>query len=620
MTALPFNRGADFDEVGKENDRLFTEYDREINNIYKHKNALDEHIQLTVQRMSFAVEEFGKGTNVDDGKCCRKINFGGFIKRLIPLFILIGYLVYLGFALYLNPSQSVFVCVVAIFVIYICVNILTGGKISKFVTRGIFRVKKCFKVRNRRMTLWARRITTIAVFVGILVFLVIDLWDEWRKWIPLGGLALFVIISVVFSKNPRKIIWTPVIWGIYLQFGLGLLILRWGPGFEACQWIGRQVTTFLGYTDAGSQFVFGDKYIYHPVVFKILPVVVFFSSVVSILYYLGAMQIIIKCIAIVLQVMLSTTPIESFATAAHIFIGQVESSVALRPFWMKLTESELHAIMTSGFATVAGTIIAAYVEFGVPAEHVISASFMSAPAALAIAKISVPETEVSQIKSQAEIKLPSGQESNMIEALSVGATTAIKLVAYVVVNLIAFIAVLSFLDQTLSYFGERVNYPDLSFQLICSYIFMPLAAVIGVPWSDTKTVGALIGKKIVINEFLAYADLGTMIEEGSLDERSAVLATYILCGFGSIAALGINLGSLASSAPERRPQFTQLSLRSMINGNIACFMTACVAGVLFQTSPSLVTISPFMNTTEAASTLNFTLNTTLLPLFNSSQS
>ncbi|XP_053376292.1 solute carrier family 28 member 3-like isoform X2 [Mercenaria mercenaria] len=559
--------GRGTDAENREVEQLFKDHGGDSVDKNGYKRTLDDHIQLAVQRMSVQVEEKVQGSYCNSKKFCRKVHIGSLIRRAIPLIVLIGYLVYLGFALYLNPAKSAFVCVVAVFVIYICINVLTGGKVRHFVIQVFSKVKKHTKLKNKRISLWMRRISTLVVALAIITFLVIDLWDEWRKWIPLGGLVVFVVLSVMFSKHPGKIKWTPVLWGIFLQFGLGLLILRWEPGFEACRWVGRQVTTFLAYTDAGSEFVFGEKYTYHPVVFKILPVVVFFSSAVSILYYLGAMQIIIKCIALILQLALATTPIESFATAAHIFIGQVESSVALKPFLVKLTESELHAVMTSGFATVAGTIIAAYVEFGVPAEHVISASFMSAPAALAIAKISVPETEVSKIKSQKEIKLPSGQESNMIEALSVGATTAVKLVAYVVVNLIAFIAVLSFLDSALSYFGEMVNYPELSFQ-----------------------------------------------------ERSAVLATYILCGFGSIAALGINLGSLSSAAPERRSQFAQLSLRSMINGNIACFMTACVAGLLYQHSQSQEATTPYMNSTEPILNSNVTLNiTTLSPMFNSSQ-
>ncbi|WAR02831.1 S28A3-like protein [Mya arenaria] len=427
-----------------------------------------------------------------------------------------------------------------------------------------------------------RKVVTVVAVVSVFVFLGFDIRDRWEGWTPLAGLTAFILGSVLFSKKPKKINWTPVVWGILLQFALGMLILRWQPGFRACMWLGDQVTTFLGYTDLGSQFVFGDKYLDHPVVFQILPVVVFFSAVVSVLYYIGAMQAVIKVIALFLQAVLNTTPIESFATAAHIFVGQVESSVALRPFWMRLTESEMHAVMTSGFATVAGTLFGAYVKFGVPAEHVISASFMSAPAALAIAKISIPETQKSQIRSQKEINLPSGQETNLIEALSAGATMAIKLIAYVVVNIIAFVAVLGFLDACLGYLGARVGLPDMSFQLICSYVFMPVAAAMGVRWDEAQTVGALIGKKIVLNEFLAYIDLGAMIQAGTLSDRTGVLATYILCGFGSIAALGINLGSLTSAAPDRRPDFARLSVRSMINGNIACFMTACIAGLLYQ--------------------------------------
>ncbi|KAL4240292.1 hypothetical protein ACF0H5_001085 [Mactra antiquata] len=571
-------------------------------------NGADTDADMKSTRMTFEVSQ----DDPESDECNLKKVKAWTDGKILSFIVLIGYLVYLGFAIYLNPEDCAFVVCLGVLIIYVCVNIITRNVLKRFLVLFIKRLRRCLKPKNRRIVKWSRWVTTILALSGIIVFLVIDLWNKWTKWIPASGLAILIFISVLFSKHRRKIYWVPVVWGFIMQFALGLLILRWETGYKACKWVGDQITTFLAYTDAGSSFVFGEKYTDHPIIFQILPVVIFFSAVISVLYYIGAMQAIIKSIAIVLQVTLNTTPIESFATAAHIFIGQVESSVALRPFWNKLTESELHAIMTSGFATVAGTVIAAYIGFGVPAEHVISASFMSAPAALAIAKISIPETQPSKIKTQKEIKIPTGQETNLIESLSVGATIAIKLISYIVVNLIAFVSVLSFLDTSLSYFGSRVNYPELNFQLICSYIFMPLAAVMGVPWSDTKLVGALIGKKIVINEFLAYIDLGKLIDEGSITDRSIVLGTYILCGFGSIAAIGINLGCLASAAPDRRSDFARLSLRSMINGNIACFMTACVAGLLYQTPESIVEVIPTINGTleNTTSTLNMTLNTT----------
>uniref|UniRef100_K1P6M0 Solute carrier family 28 member 3 n=1 Tax=Magallana gigas TaxID=29159 RepID=K1P6M0_MAGGI len=316
------------------------------------------------------------------------------------------------------------------------------------------------------------------------------------------------------------------------------------------------------------------------------------------------MQFIIRVIAAVLRFLMQTAPIESFATAAHIFIGQVASSVILKPFLNDLTNSELHAVLTSGFATVAGTV---------PAEHVISASFMSAPAALAVAKIAFPETKQTDFKISKEMELEVGKERNIMEAVSVGAMGAVKLVANVVVNLVAFVAILAFIDATLSYFGSRVGHPEF----LCSYIFMPLAFIMGIPWSDCRVVGKLIGKKIVINEFLAFADLGGYITAGDIQGRSAVVSTYILCGFGSIAAMGINLGALSAAEPRKRKDFAKLMLRAMVAGNIACFMTACVAGILYQDEPVMISITN--STNDLNSTLqNLTTNSNITDIVTSS--
>ncbi|XP_033747083.1 solute carrier family 28 member 3-like [Pecten maximus] len=428
---------------------------------------------------------------------------------------------------------------------------------------------------------------TILALLLIITFIAFDVRADTERLISFGGLCLLVFLIFITSKAPSKVRWTPVLWGLILQFTWGVVILRWKPGYEICKLVGDAVVGFLTFADEGSKFVFdAENYTMHVIVFKpqILPVVVYFSSVVSILYYLGVMQVIIKGLAKLFQYTMNTTAIESFAAAAHIFIGQLESSIALKPFFRDLTLSELHCVMTTGFATVAGTVIAAYIEFGVPAEHVISASFMSAPAAIAVAKLGWPETKVTRVKQKNIVLTEVGQEMNVMEAASVGAVTAIKLVSYVVANLIAFISILAFINYCFSFMGARVGHPEFTFEFFCSYTFMPLAFVMGVRWQDCGKVAKLIGKKLFINEFLSFADLGTMIKNKELDNRSAVIATYILCGFGSIVAMGINLGALTAADPSRRQDYAKGMLRAMISGNVACFMTACVAGMLYQES------------------------------------
>uniref|UniRef100_A0A8W8K227 Sodium/nucleoside cotransporter n=1 Tax=Magallana gigas TaxID=29159 RepID=A0A8W8K227_MAGGI len=534
----------------------------------------------------------------------RRLRQYGVPGMYLALFFL--YTVYVVFSLVYDPAGAIFVCLLEAVLLFIVIFKIFRVEIWK----PVLSLQSKFLVRVKRpLRTKIRIIVTVVVTLALVVFLIWDIWSSVRRFIPIGGIAIFVIVLWITSTSPKKVQWMTVTWGLLLQFGMGIVILRWPVGYAACKFLGDSVSQFLSYADAGSKFVFGDPgYTLHPVAFKVLPVVIFFSAVVSVLYYLGIMQFIIRVIAAVLRFLMQTAPIESFATAAHIFIGQVASSVILKPFLNDLTNSELHAVLTSGFATVAGTVMAAYIEFGVPAEHVISASFMSAPAALAVAKIAFPETKQTDFKISKEMELEVGKERNIMEAVSVGAMGAVRLVANVVVNLVAFVAILAFIDATLSYFGSRVGHPEVSFDA---------TFIMGIPWSDCRVVGKLIGKKIVINEFLAFADLGGYITAGDIQGRSAVVSTYILCGFGSIAAMGINLGALSAAEPRKRKDFAKLMLRAMVAGNIACFMTACVAGILYQDEPDMISIT---NATYALnSTLqNLTTNSNIRDIVTSS--
>lgn len=526
-------------------------------------------------------------------------------KDAIFIASIIAYSVYIVFVIAYEATVSFWTVVDVVAVVLIVIYKFWGiSNVVGHITTPLRALRKRHCVVSPKRQILAGRFFTAFLFVALGVYLVADLYDEPERLIPLGGLILFLVLMFVTSTAPTKVQWRAVLWGLLIQFIMGIIILRWPPGYKVCKLMGDGVAKFLSFTDFGSKFVFGEKtYTMHVVVFKILPVVVYFSAVVSILYYLGVMQFIIKGLAKLFEFTMNTTPVESFATAAHIFIGQVVSTVALKPFLRDLTLSELNAVMTSGFATVAGTVIAAYIEFGVPAEHVITASFMSAPAALAVSKLNWPETEVPTGEAKdVYVNLNVGNEHNIMEAASAGALTAIKLISYVTVNLIAFISLLAFVDYSLSFMGSRVGHPEFTFQFLCSYTFMPLALVMGVRWQDCGKVAELIGKKIFINEFLSFADLGTMIKNDEINDRSIVIATYILCGFGSIAAMGINLGAFTAADSSRRQDYAKGMLRAMVGGNVACFMTACVAGILYQGNP-------FENMAE--------LNPNVTALFNS---
>ncbi|XP_076108650.1 solute carrier family 28 member 3-like isoform X2 [Mytilus galloprovincialis] len=532
-----------------------------------------------------------------------------FVLTALKILIPVAYLCYIIYAVWYNSDRA------GLLAWDICVLIVWIFLFTQTPRRLANRGKTALIINFRLLiskAIYVRSIITTVTLLVIFGFLCYDWYQDIRKLVPFGGLLFFILIVFITSRSPSKVQWTPVIWGIILQFVLGMIILRWPTGYAVCQFIGDQVTAFLAYTDNGSRFVFGDEGLKdHPVVFKVLPVVVFFSAIVNILYYLGAMQVIIKGIARVLRFAMKTSPMESFATSAHIFVGQVESSIALKPFINDVSRSELNAIMTGGFATVAGTVIGAYIEFGVPANHLIAASFMSAPAALAVSKLGWPEKKKVDGFSMDNISINVGKESNLMEAASAGATSTVKLIAYVVVNLIAFLAILSFVDAIISFYGDRVGHPEVNFEWLCSYIFMPLAVIMGIPWKDCRVVATLIGKKIVLNEFLAYIDLGALMRENKIEGRSAVISTYILCGFGSIAAMGINLGALIAAEPSRRRDYARGVFRAFVCGNIACFMTACIAGMLY-TEP----IPVFSNSTD----FNITSNSSLFNMKSSNSS
>ncbi|XP_054439277.1 solute carrier family 28 member 3 [Pteronotus mesoamericanus] len=441
---------------------------------------------------------------------------------------------------------------------------------------------------------WLKWVIWSSLILGVILWLFLDTAKlGQQQLVSFGGLIMYIVLLFLFSKYPTKVYWRPVFWGLGLQFLLGLLILRTEPGFMAFNWLGKQVQTFLAYTDAGASFVFGEKYTDHFFAFKILPIVVFFSTVMSMLYYLGLMQWIIRKVGWTMLVTMGSSPIESVVAAGNIFVGQSESPLLVRPYLPYITKSELHAIMTAGFATIAGSVLGAYISFGVSPTHLLTASVMSAPASLAVAKLFWPETETPKVTLKNAMKMENGDSRNLLEAATQGASSSISLVANIAVNLIAFIALLSFVNSALSWFGNMLDYPQLSFELICSYIFMPLSFMMGVDWQDSFIVAKLLGYKTFFNEFVAYEHLAKLInlrkEAGPkfvngvqqyMSIRSETIATYALCGFANISSLGIVVSALTTMAPSRKHDIASGAMRALISGTIACFMTACIAGIL----------------------------------------
>ena len=401
----------------------------------------------------------------------------------------------------------------------------------------------------------------------------------------LGILGLFTLLSIAFllSENKRAINIKTVIYGLAFQLIFALFILKTPFGAPIFSFLDKSINILIGFSSSGSDFLF-KSYIdgvgFHPglinFAFSTLPTIIFFSSLVAVLYHFGILQAIIKFIARRMQLTLGTSGSETLSVAGNIFLGQTESPLMVRPFVSKMTKSELMAVMTGGFATVSGGVLAIYVSWltdiqGI-AGHLLAASVMSAPAALVVAKIIYPETEESQTMGDVNVNIEQ-TNINAMEALSNGATDGLKLAANIAAMLIAFISFVAMVNYFLSFAGT-------SMEEIFGIIFRPLAWTMGVPWNEAQIVGMLMGKKIVLTELVAYGDLQNLIRDGMISERSAIISTYALCGFSNFASIGIQLGGIGAMAPDRKKDLAKLVTKAMFGGAIASWLTATIAGLL----------------------------------------
>ena len=401
----------------------------------------------------------------------------------------------------------------------------------------------------------------------------------------LGVLGLFTLLSIAFamSENRRAINIKTVVYGLIFQLIFALFILKTPFGAPIFSFLDNSINILIGFSSSGSDFLF-KSYIdgvgFHPglinFAFSTLPTIIFFSSLVAVLYHFGILQAIIKFIARRMQLTLGTSGSETLSVAGNIFLGQTESPLMVRPFVNKMTKSELMAVMTGGFATVSGGVLAIYVSWltdiqGI-AGHLLAASVMSAPAALVVAKIIYPETEESQTMGDVNVYIEQ-TNINAMEALSNGATDGLKLAANIAAMLIAFISFVAMINYFHSFAGT-------SMEEIFGIIFRPLAWTMGVPWNEAQLVGMLMGKKIVLTELVAYGDLQNLIRDGMISERSAIISTYALCGFSNFASIGIQLGGIGAMAPDRKKDLAKLVTKAMFGGAIASWLTATIAGLL----------------------------------------
>uniref|UniRef100_A0A8C3VIA1 Sodium/nucleoside cotransporter n=1 Tax=Catharus ustulatus TaxID=91951 RepID=A0A8C3VIA1_CATUS len=471
------------------------------------------------------------------------------------------------------------------------------------------------------LTVWGFlfRLLWVALLTGLIVWLALDTGRNPEQLISLGGFCFLVLFLFACSKHHGAVSWRAVFWGLGLEFLLGLFVLRTTPGTQAFQWLGDQVQYFLGYTTAGSSFVFGNTLIEDVFAFQTLPIIVFFSCVMSILYYLGVMQWLILKISWLLQVSMGTTPTETLSVAGNIFVGQTEAPLLIRPYLADMTLSEIHAVMTGGFSTIAGSVMGAYISFGIDAASLIAASVMAAPCALAMAKLVYPEVEESKFKGKAK--------RNILEAASNGAAASVGLVANIAANLIAFLAVLEFINAALRWFGEMVDIHGLTFQVICSYVLMPVAFLMGADWADSPVVAELLGIKIFLNEFVAYQQLAEYkknrlmgLEEWDgnrkqwISVRAESITTFALCGFANLSSIGITLGGLASMVPQRKGDLASVVLRALLTGICVSMLNACLAGLL-HVPTNVGDCAEFFSTANFSST-SYTMYTCCKQLFN----
>ena len=401
----------------------------------------------------------------------------------------------------------------------------------------------------------------------------------------LGILGLFTLLSIalLLSENRSAINIKTVLYGLIFQLIFALFILKTPFGAPIFSFLDKSINILISFSSSGSDFLF-KSYIdgvgFHPglinFAFSTLPTIIFFSSLVAVLYHFRILQAIIKFIARRMQLTLGTSGSETLSVAGNIFLGQTESPLMVRPFVSKMTKSELMAVMTGGFATVSGGVLAIYVSWltdiqGI-AGHLIAASVMSAPAALVVAKIIYPETDESQTMGDVNVNIEQ-TNINAMEALSNGATDGLKLAANIAAMLIAFISFVAMVNYFLSFGGT-------SMEEIFGIIFRPLAWTMGIPWNEAQLVGMLMGKKIVLTELVAYGDLQNLIRDGMISERSAIISTYALCGFSNFASIGIQLGGIGAMAPERKKDLAKLVTKAMFGGAIASWLTATIAGLL----------------------------------------
>ncbi len=396
------------------------------------------------------------------------------------------------------------------------------------------------------------------------------------------GIALIIALGYALSHNRKSIRWRIVGWGLGLQLLFGIFVLRVPFGTELFRHLGDAITAILHYSYAGSSFVFGElgkpnSSLGVIFAFQILPSIIFISAMFAILYYLGVMQVVVRACAVVMTKLLGASGAESLNVGASIFMGQTEAPLTIRPFLPRMTQSELMTVMTAGMAHVSGSIMAAYIAFGIEARHLLSAVIMTAPGTIMMAKLFEPETEVPETSGNLRIDIPQ-TDVNVVDAAARGTSEGLHLMLNVIAMLVSFIALIALVNGGMAWVHGNIAWFPGDLQTVLSWIGRPVAWVLGVSWKDSGAVGGLLGTRAVLNEFIAFSQLGPM--KGALDPRSFTIASFALAGFANFSSVGIQIGGIGALAPNRKGDLARLGFRAMLAGTLANFLSAAIAGIL----------------------------------------
>jgi CNT family concentrative nucleoside transporter len=402
------------------------------------------------------------------------------------------------------------------------------------------------------------------------------------RLVGLLGLVVIVGIAIALSRQRRAISWRTVAWGLGLQAAFAVFVLLVPLGRRIFAALGNAVTAILGFSYVGSEFVFGEigkqgSSLGVVFAFQVLPAIIFVSALFAIMYYLGIMQLVVRAFAVVMNRVMGASGAESLNVAASIFMGQTEAPLTIRPFLPTMTRSELMTVMTAGMAHVSGSIMAAYIAFGIEARHLLTAVIMTAPGTIMMAKILEPETETPQTLGGVKGDIPR-TDVNVVDAAARGTVEGLHLMLNVIAMLVSFIALVALVNGGFSWIHGHLAWFPANIQTVLGWIFSPIAWLMGVPWQDSGAVGALLGERMVLNEFIAYKDLGEI--KDTISPVSFTIATFALCGFANISSVGIQIGGIGALAPERKHDLARLGFRAMIAGTLANFVSATLAGLL----------------------------------------